>query len=87
MDSENATVPAGSEEKATRPDPAALLTPDEVAVSCRVAVSTVYGWLNAKKLKGKKLGGGVWRVTRRALAEFKGEVDLFGGNDGRSPDQ
>lgn len=68
-------------------DPSALLTPDEVAEECRVSAYTVREWLKDGRLKGKRLGGGVWRITRRALDEFKGEVDLFGGNDsGRSSD-
>lgn len=79
MDRENVLGPAGTEQSAPEEDPKALLTPSEVAAECRVAVSTVYGWLSSKALKGEKLGGGGWRVTRRSLSEFKGEADLFGG--------
>ncbi len=56
-----------------------MLTPDEVAAECRVGAACVRKWLNDGKLKGTRLGGGVWRITREALSEFKGEVDLFGG--------
>lgn len=76
MDRENATASVKDGQKAVDQDPGELLTPDEVALECRVGVSTVYGWLGSGLLAGKKLGG-VWRVRRRALAEFKGEVDLF----------
>lgn len=43
-----------------------LLTPDEVADRLRVSIRTVYGWLRAGLLPGKKFGG-VWRIDERDL--------------------
>ncbi|KKL27941.1 hypothetical protein LCGC14_2380120 [marine sediment metagenome] len=77
MDKENVIKQREEGENASTWDPRAYLSPDEVATECRVAVQTVYGWLNSEKLQGKRLGGGVWRITRRALDEFRGEVNLF----------
>ena len=79
MTKESATTPVNTDGSVSNQDPNALVTPDEIAAECRVQVTTVTAWLRDGKLRGTKLGGGVWRVTRRALAEFKGELELFGG--------
>ncbi|GAB3214070.1 hypothetical protein GCM10027294_51280 [Marinactinospora endophytica] len=49
-----------------------LLTPIEVADICRVAPSTVHGWLRAGWLQGRQTLGGRWRIPAdqiRALLE------------------
>lgn len=45
--------------------------PEEVAEMYRVNPETVYRWLRLGRLKGKKLGGQIWRVTESALREFE----------------
>jgi excisionase family DNA binding protein len=46
------------------------LTVEEVAAATRRAPSTVRGWLISGHLKGYKLNGRDWRVTRVALREY-----------------
>ena len=46
------------------------LTVSEVAAETQRAESTVRGWLISKQLRGYKLNGRDWRVTRAALPEF-----------------
>lgn len=52
-----------------------LYTPEEIADLLRVKPVTVHLWLRNGKLKGFKVGGKLWRSTRRQLQEFLG-VDL-----------
>lgn len=47
------------------------LTVDEVAEHFRRAPSTIRGWLFQGDLRGYKLNGRDWRVTRSALAEYE----------------
>ena len=47
-----------------------LFTPSEVARLLRVEPVTVHSWLRAGKLKGHKIGGKLWRITREQLEDF-----------------
>jgi len=49
---------------------AADLTVDQVAAKTNRAASTIRGWLIAGDLRGYKLNGRDWRVTRSALREY-----------------
>lgn len=52
------------------PIPTRDLSVDEVAQDTGRAPSTVRGWLIAGALRGYKLNGRDWRVTRAALREY-----------------
>lgn len=62
------------------------LTVDEVAKRFKRSASTVRGWLSQGELRGYKLNGRDWRVTRSAIEEYEtkqrgaristGEVDI-----------
>jgi excisionase family DNA binding protein len=47
-----------------------LFTPEEVASLLRVKVVTVHSWLRQGKLKGFRVGGRLWRISREQLQEF-----------------
>ena len=47
-----------------------LLTPEEVGKRLAVAPKTVRDMLREGKLKGRKLGGKLWRVREADLDEF-----------------
>lgn len=47
-----------------------LFTPEEVARLLRVKPVTVHSWLRIGKLRGYKVGGKLWRITREQLEEF-----------------
>ena len=47
-----------------------LYTPEEVARLLMVKPVTVHSWLRNEKLKGYKVGGKLWRITRDQLQEF-----------------
>ena len=53
-----------------RSEPARDLSVDEVAYETGRAPSTVRGWLLSGALRGYKLNGRDWRVTRPALHEY-----------------
>ncbi|MFA5445775.1 MAG: helix-turn-helix domain-containing protein [Bacteroidales bacterium] len=46
-----------------------LYTPSEVAEKLRVNREVIYKWLQAGKLKGRKIGN-LWRVSESDLDEF-----------------
>jgi excisionase family DNA binding protein len=46
------------------------LTPNDVARILRLTPRTVYEYLRAGKLPGRKIGGGRWRVLERDLEAF-----------------
>ena len=48
-----------------------MLTIKEVALDLKVDEVTVARWLRAGLLKGKKIGGSLWRVEEQDLEAFK----------------
>ena len=52
-----------------------LLSVNEAATFLRVDTETIYRWLNAGKLPGRKIGG-IWRIPRSYINDlFKKEPD------------
>ena len=45
------------------------LTVEQAAEKLQVSTKTIYVWLRAKKLPGRKIGK-VWRMSARALENF-----------------
>ncbi|MHC1695624.1 MAG: helix-turn-helix domain-containing protein [Eubacteriales bacterium] len=47
-----------------------LLTIKEVSDQLRISEYTIAAWLRSGKLKGNRLAGRFWRVSKESLQEF-----------------
>ena len=50
-----------------------LYTCEQIAERYGVKTNTVWAWIRAKKLVAIRVGGGIYRITEEALADFERE--------------
>jgi excisionase family DNA binding protein len=65
------------------PDLSEFMTTEEAAKKLRLNVVTIRNIIRAKKLKGLKIGGKTWLVSKKSVETYRVETEDMNKNDPR----